>query len=110
MSGGNTKIPKVEIKLQEMNYITDKIMDFIKSMLFELATEQNKVRVLQEKQAFIQELKKSFIDTLFDDMFATKTNLQWVAIHDIVNVLESFDNVVNEIKKGSTFQTIIIKI
>lgn len=99
MSGRNTKIPKVEIKLQEVEntYVKDSMNEFIKSMLFELADEYNKNIVIQKKEEFIQYLSRNYLSNLLENILHQHTNLEWVAIRDIITILESFDNLINEI-------------
>ena len=101
MSTRNTKIPRVEVRLQEQEkYTVDDIMDFIKSMLFEPCTEANKAIVESKKTELIYNLRMNFLDTLFNHILeSSKTNLEWNAIKDIINLLQSLDNIVNEIEK-----------
>ena len=75
-------------------------MDFITSMLFEQCTQENKAIVESKKTELIYNLRMNFLDTLFNNILeSSKTNLEWNAIKDIINLLQSLDNIINEIEK-----------
>jgi len=99
MSKRNTKLPKVFSEIQEVEtkYISDEMTDFIRSMLFELADNYNRERILQKKQEFLHWVKEKWLHKLLEDLTEQHTDLQWIAIKDIINVLSSIDNLLNEI-------------
>ena len=110
MSKRNTKLPKVfsEISEVENKYIAESMTDFIRSMLFELADNYNRATIIQKKQEFLNWIKDKWLHKLLEDVTETHTDLEWIAIKDIINVLSSFDNLINEIDSHDSeieFQT-----
>ena len=99
MSKRNTKLPKVfsEISEVENKYIAESTTNFIRSMLFELADNYNRERIVQKKQEFLNWIKDKWLHKLLEDVTEQHTDLQWIAIKDIINILSSFDNLINEI-------------
>ena len=99
MSKRNTKLPKVfsEISEVENKYIAESTTNFIRSMLFELADNYNRERIVQKKQEFLNWIKDKLLHKLLEDVTEQHTDLQWIAIKDIINILSSFDNLINEI-------------
>ena len=110
MSKRNTKLPRVfsEISEVENKYIAESMTDFIRSMLFELADNYNRATIIQKKQEFLNWIKDKWLHKLLEDVTETHTDLEWIAIKDIINVLSSFDNLINEIDSHDSeieFQT-----
>ena len=110
MSKRNTKFPRVfsEISEVENKYIAESMTDFIRSMLFELADNYNRATIIQKKQEFLNWIKDKWLHKLLEDVTETHTDLEWIAIKDIINVLSSFDNLINEIDSHDSeieFQT-----
>lgn len=110
MSKRNTKLPKVfsEISEVENKYIAESTTNFIRSMLFELADNYNRERIVQKKQEFLNWIKDKWLHKLLEDVTEQHTDLQWIAIKDIINILSSLDNLINEIDSHDSemeFQT-----
>lgn len=99
MSKRNTKLPKVFSEIQEVDnkYIAESTTNFIRSMLFELADNYNRERIVQKKQEFLNWIKDKWLHKLLEDVTEQHTDLQWIAIKDIINILSSLDNLINEI-------------
>lgn len=99
MSKRTTKLPKVFSEIQEVEnkYIAESTTNFIRSMLFELADNYNRERIIQKKQEFLDWIKDKWLHKLLEDVTEQHTDLQWIAIKDIINILSSFDNLINEI-------------
>ena len=110
MSKRNTKLPRVfsEISEVENKYIAESVTDFIRSMLFELADNYNRATIIQKKQEFLNWIKEKWLHKILEDVTEQHTDLEWIAIKDIINVLSSFDNLINEIDSHDSeieFQT-----
>lgn len=111
MSKRNTKLPRVFSEIQEVEnkYIAESTTNFIRSMLFELADNYNRGRIIQKKQEFLDWIKDKWLHKLLEDVTEQHTDLQWIAIKDIINILSSFDNLINEIDSHDSEREFQIK-